>query len=294
MKTFFSRHGSHLDIDDDTYQALWDNDLAGIHYPTDKSGWSEESDSEEIDPNQYDGSAKKSLNTMHKLAKEGGYICAVYEPFDQIKVAKVSPNSKISIFEGRWGKKNNVQGRTAKLKVIKLKQVQTLNPTEALVLRTAQPRQGTFSEWRIIGNKVKQLVEKEFSDPIVSDLTPTLQEVFCSEFLRLNWSNCKIEVPQINSLLMPVGRTMKDVDIVGLTSNSKVVVGQVTYNRLSGCNHKIKVLEKFNDAYRVLFCRNDNKIDRVKDIQVVCINKAFELFKKTDLGKAWLKQTLAT
>ena len=117
MKTFFSRHGSNLDIDEKTYRALWDNNLAGIHFPTDKSGWSEEFDSEEIDPNQYEGSAKKALNAMHKLANNGGYICAVYEPFDQIKVAKVSPNSKISIFEGRWGNKNNCEGRIAKLKV---------------------------------------------------------------------------------------------------------------------------------------------------------------------------------
>ena len=113
-------------------------------------------------------------------------------------------NTQIKLLEGTWGDKNNLQGRKAILKTLPLKKVQRIHPLEYLVISSGRPRQGTISTWRSVGEKIESLVENKPLEPKLQNLSPTQQEVLCSEFLRSGLD--KKLLPKIESFLLPVGR----------------------------------------------------------------------------------------
>lgn len=283
MKTFFSRHSSTLDIDEATYNYLWDNEYMAIHYPN--SNEKSIDDCTSINPNDYSGSAKKSLNALHKISKDGGYIFAVYENKDYYKIGYVEPETKIELIKGKWGRKNGLNGRIAILKGVKFKTSIIINPIDALSLTCAQPRQGTLCTWNKIGKRVENIYNGTKTKKTIDDLTPDLQEVLCSEFLR---SNIDSDLPKLESLLTPVGRTMKDVDIIGLTSESKRVLIQVTHDNEP--QWKIDRLQKYKsekDCILILFCKTD-KIKTINNVLIYDIEIAFKKFTSSENGKKWI------
>lgn len=290
MKTFFCRHSSKLDVDRDTLEFLWNNDYMAIHYPTTIDGWNEEADSESLNPMDYTTFAKRAINALHKIAKKGGYVFAVYGHKSDYKIGFIEPNTKIEIVEGTWGNKGKVQGRVAKLKALKFKSSKIIKRGDALSLTCAQPQQGTLCEWHKVKNRVENYYNgTEIAKKTVDDLTPDLLEVLCSEFLRTNLDE---QLPRIQSLLTPVGRTMKDVDIIGITNNHKRILAQVTNLHLP--QGKINKLLKYSgddDSELILFCKT-SKIQIQDNILIYDIREAFEKFIKTEIGSSWLKHVI--
>lgn len=289
MQTFFCRHSSKLDIDNHTFNRLWENDIMAIHYPEAKHGWDQENDCESINPNDYTGSAKKALNALHKISKNGGYVFSVYENQDNYKIGYVEPGTEIEIIKGKWGNKNGLDGRVAILKTLKFKRSIELNPIDAISLTCAQPRQGTLCVWSAAGNRVQSIMEGNERQKVLSDLTPDLQEVLCSEFLR---SGIDATLPKLSSLLTPVGRTMKDVDIIGLTNSGKRVLVQVTY--LVEPTWKIEKLEKYKSQKNtdlILFCKTEEPRNQ-NGIIIYSIDEAFKKFTSSETGKSWIEQII--
>ncbi|PKV76265.1 hypothetical protein [Pontibacter ramchanderi] len=284
MQTFFCRHSSSLDIDVDTFNFLWDNDYMAIHYPHTKSS-NGYKDTESLNPNDYDTSGKKALNALINISKNGGYIFCVYENKRNYKIGFVAPNTKIELIKGKWGNKNGVGNRVAVLKGLKFKSSLTLNSSEAISLTCAQPRQGTLCIWRSTGARVKNIFHGKISSKILGDLTPDLQEVMCSEFLRVHSDD---RLPRLVSLLTPVGRTMKDVDIVGISATGTKIFAQVTYSKEP--QFKINKLLKYRNENNVLilFSKTDNPRDE-KNIIIYSIEKVFNEFILTEVGRNWIE-----
>lgn len=285
MKTYFCRHSSQLDIDKETYDFLWDNDLIAVHYPSSKHGWKEEGDCESTDPADYEGAAKKAMNALHKLSKHGGYVFSVYENQDDYKIGIIEPGTDIVIIRGKWGNKNGFSDRVALLKGLQFSRSIELSPTDALSLTCAQPRQGTICVWSKVGKRVQNIVNGINENKKLSDLTTDLQEVLCSEFLR---SGIDSNLPKISSLLTPVGRTMKDVDIIGLAENNKRVLVQVTYSFEPQI--KINRLKKYFDGTKtelILFCKTKNP-RMVDGVLLYSIDEVFKKYTNSELGGKWI------
>lgn len=124
LKTYFIRHGSALDVDPDTLDALWAEDRIAIHYPHDEIGTT--GDSRSLKPSDYKGPAKSALQRLLDLARDGGYVFATYRGKAGGKVGYVNPGSSVELFHGSWGDKNKLQGREATLKAVRLSQARTL------------------------------------------------------------------------------------------------------------------------------------------------------------------------
>ncbi len=77
LKTYFARHSTKLNIDDETYKDLWKNNLIAIHYSAGKEDYAC-SDLESLNPADYSGRAKGVVERFVLLGKDGGYVCAVY------------------------------------------------------------------------------------------------------------------------------------------------------------------------------------------------------------------------
>jgi hypothetical protein len=287
-KTYFIRHSSALDIDGNTLTLLWNNDFVGIHYPYDKTKRANGADSQSLDPNDYEKFAKSTLARLKKIGKEGGYVFASYRNIKGGKIGFIEPCTEVEVFHGKWGKGKYV-GENAKLKVLKMKNVRNLDAFEGLSLTSVQPRQGTLCHWSKVGSRVQNLVEGVISNDVGS-LTTHLQEVMCMEFMRTNRA-VELELPQILYTLMPVGRTMKDLDILAIDKNSKPISVQVTYYEQNSIHaqKKLEVLDKYKDgdSHTVFFCRCEKK--EVKNGHIVFpLEQVFNEFcLNSDLGKRW-------
>ena len=221
------------------------------------------------------------------FAKAVGIFFSVYWNKAGGKIGFVNPGSKIELLKGVWRDNSKYAGRDAILKAVKLDRVRNLSASECISLTSVQPRLGTIVQWHKVGERVKFLLEGVM-EPTVGSLTPDLQEVMCMEFLRSDKTK-KYSLPKLEYTLAPVGRTMKDVDIVGATSEGKLIYAQVTFSRLESAGWKLAKLDAYSaeNQYTILFCRCDSpSID--KSHIIFPIELVFEEFcLKSENGINW-------
>ncbi|SHE75522.1 hypothetical protein SAMN02745148_01054 [Modicisalibacter ilicicola DSM 19980] len=290
MKTYFIRHSSELDIDRVTLETMWKNQFAGIHYPHDKAGNFGEGDSISTDPRDYKGRGKSSLDILWTIARDGGYVCTTYRGIPGAKLGIVRPGSEVQLLRGTWGSKNGLKGREAVLKVLQLENVINLSAIASLPLTTVQPRQGTICQWRKVKKRVQAVLEGEPSKD-VSNLTPDLQEVMCMEFMRTS-AAAAAGLPKLQSTLAPIGRTMPDVDIYGISTTGQPIVAQVTYHTLDAATGagKLSKLDAYakDGASTILFCLCKEPTEAGGHL-VFPLTKVFQEFCIDSVeGKAWL------
>jgi hypothetical protein len=107
------------------------------------------------------------------------------------------------------------------------------------------------------------------------------QEIMCAEFLRLPIVK-RFRMPQLVCLLRDVGRTMKDLDLVGVAKDGRRIFGQVTYYRDDSKEfyEKRTKLQKFKGhkgAHLILFC--DSERSRTGDgMTVLSIREVYPIF----------------
>ncbi len=286
MNTYYARHS--MDIDANTLNAIWSDDRIGIHYPQLPDGSLGSSDSTSIDPKDYKGPAKGAVAALQRLARYGGFVCAEYLGKTDCILGFVEPASTIQLWEGRWRTKE----RQAILKTLKLSRTRRVAPSEWAVILVGRPRQGTLCRWPNAGRLIEYLVEGIAIKESVESLSPTQQEVLCSELLRSPLAH-SVGLPYIRSLLLPVGRTLKDIDILGISDTGRRVFVQVTYRSLTDASTKLAHLKRYasRDAELLLFCAVPTR-QIVDGVTVFPLEQAFSTFVGTDAGRAWLDATL--
>ncbi len=289
MDTYFIRHSSLLDISDATRQRLWDERLIAIHYPEDGNGeWVEAADNESLDPADYCGHAKQYMSALHRLATDGGYVCAQYFGQTELLIGTVPANTGLALLRGEWGSSQ----RIAALKTVHLTNAKTLHPRDHSVIAASRPRQGTISRWHAVGDAVAAIIEQRVQPLSWGLLSSARQEVGCSEFLRLPEAS-QLGLPRLQSLLLPVGRTLKDVDFVGISTDGKRVFAQVTSSLLHHAidNGKLDSLRQFVDpdkAHVVLFCSCDAPSVQA-GIHIVPVEEVFRALNSLEWGQHFLR-----
>jgi hypothetical protein len=200
----------------------------------------------------------------------------------------VERGSKIELLEGAWGTKWGLSGRKAILKTMRLLKVKTLNAAQAAVLLVARPQQGTLNRWPNAGDAVLNLIEGIVAEPTLSSLHPSQEEVLCSEYLRSDHAMLK-NLPKLQSLVALAGKTMKDVDIIGITPAGSRIFAQVTHKNIEGAGAKIEALKKFSlpGQYTILFCQCE-KPENVDGIVIFPIHEVFSELKQNTWGRRWL------
>ncbi len=248
MESYFIRHAGKekLNVVDEAIDYLWEHNKIAIHYP----GKGEE-DKESINPDDYeDKVAKRAMHVFNELNNNGGYIWAEYRNRREVKVGKIVPHS-FAIYKTRWASKE----RVAKLKTLQIdkKSVKIIPPHQAISLRAVRPRGGTLSRWPSAKNRLKCLVEGLSPEEHWDSLFPSEQETVCSEYLREpDVTGC----PILERLLLPVGRTLQDVDIYGYATDKKRIFAQVTYFKKEEAKTKIQKLKDHDgsNSHLIFFC----------------------------------------
>jgi hypothetical protein len=280
-------------IDENTINRLLNENRIAIHYPERPDGITGDSDSKSLNPNDYHRAAKGAIRALVELARDGGYVCAEYHGYTKVKIGKVSPETIIDLFEGQWAPENENAPRDAILKSIRLSEVKEIHPEDYATIWVGRPRQGTLQRWSNAGTVIEQLVEHGGLPISPKSLSPTQQEVLCSEFLRTEIA-ASMGLPLVNSLLLPVGRTMKDIDILGITSKGNRVFAQVTFSSFEAAGPKFQKLKKYNcdsGNHCIFFC-STSKMEIVNGIILFPLHQVFELFRNIPTGEIWIKKTL--
>ena len=289
MDTYFIRHSKNLDVSEATRQRLWDERLIAVHYPHYGDGsWSEEADNESLDPADYGSPAKKNVSALQRLASGGGYVCAQYFGRAELLIGTVPPNTTLKLLRGEWGSRH----RVAALKTVQLTDAKTLHPRDHSVIAASRPRQGTISRWHAVGDAVASIIEKRVQPLSWGLLSSLRQEVGCSEFLRTTEAS-RFGLPRLQSLLLPVGRTLKDVDFVGIATDGKRVFAQVTSSLLHHAieNGKLERLRQFVDpdkAHVLLFCSCD-ALSVQNGIHIVPVEEVFRTLNSLEWGQHFLR-----
>jgi hypothetical protein len=277
MRSYFARHTDKLLIRDEDLKKIWDDDRIAIHYP-DKNSGREKEDSRSLDPAHYKGKQgrdRTAIARLVELARDGGYVWA--ESFvseDRIaKIGYVEPG-KIKLCDAQWdlrgqsGIADRWDGHPAVLKTVKLSRVQCVPRHEKVGLRAGRTRQGTISYWNV-GERLADAVENRPSAQVWPNLSTAQQEAACAEFLRESHDGHP-ELPKLQRSLLPVGRTLQDIDLYGLADDGREIFGQVTFHSRdsSAAKKKLAVLVPYGEsnAHLLFFCpgRGPNEQERVR------------------------------
>jgi hypothetical protein len=287
MKTYYARH-TKIALSDETLKSLRESNRIAVHYPKARNHpLSEWPDSESVNPNDYEGSAKRTLRALVRLASEGGYVVASYRDTDKLVVGKVPAGSRIAIEKDKWSADSKeYPGRDAVIKTLAYEMVCMLSPERQLQARAFAPRQSTLTVWHKIGDRIEKLIDGENRLPDLSDLSTDLQEVLCSEFLR---EPSFKGVPRLSTLLMPIGRTMPDVDICGVAEDGKLLYAQVKFDSKDQDQRVRDLSERYGhaDCHLILFSGiTHSKLDgRVLQLPLA---DAYKHFCSTKRGSEWL------
>lgn len=285
--TYFVRHASKLDISDETYRALLDQHLIAIHFPHEKANPVPKKDSVSTDPADYEGTARQNLKRMHMLAKNGGYVCAYYQFGRRCILGKVKKGSKISLTEGQW---KSQPERIAQLKTLELEMHRELTLEQQIAILAGRPRQGTLVRWKAVGSQIQRLVDRLPAEKIATNLSVSQQEVMVAEFLRQNVHD---DLPGMQSLLMPVGRTLKDVDIFGLSKSGQKLLVQVTNSHWDSADikHKVRRLSYYGaTGNQLIIVGPGSKSPEYKqDHQMIFVGMQYlmDRFLETEVGQVW-------
>jgi len=295
MDTYYIRHTEHLNIDDATREKLWSERRIAIHFPQYKYGEDPKGkipggkpDNSSLDVDDYPSRARRAVRALVELAKTGGYVCAEYYGQQKSMLGFIDPDSQIELLRGKWGSPKH-EGRQAILKTLRLKKVKLVNSSDFAVVFVGRPRQGTIMRWKRVGNVVENAVEGRQSKIELGHLFPDQQEIMCSEFLRSDSAE-KIGLTKLAHLLLPVGRTMRGIDICGITVSGHLLFAQVTYKDIESCQKKIDDLFAYRDSQGsvlMLFC-NCKEPKLMQGIQVIPLQLVYDTFVATPTGKLWV------
>jgi len=282
LKSYFIRHTEKILVRKDTIEELFAQNKIAIHFPG-----SGREDSKSIEPEDYKKRGDiRAIKCFKELSKNGGYIWAEYYTCpDVVKIGIVKPNTHVEYIETTWSKDfenpERKKGDRATLKTLQMEDIRTLKKGDVMELVAARPRMCTITEWKKIKNRLKYYVEGIPIPENWDSLIPGEQEAVCAEYLRNpNIENC----PKLDFLLLPVGRTLQDVDIYGCASDGKKIFGQVTYENKDSkkCKQKLDKLREFcgKENHLILFC-DCEKIER-GDVLIIPVKKVvFEWLKRT-------------
>lgn len=295
METFFACHTRQLDVDEHWIKRLWKERRIAVHYPELKDGSRHPvRDNDSTDPSDHPpGAARRVMNALNALAKDGGYVCAQYRGFEPCLLGKVLPGTDIEHLTAAWRRSSYDPPRPAALKTLTLEQTVELSPAKHALLLVGRPPHTTLSRWHKAGDTVRLLVEGEELPIGLDRLTPKQQEILCSEFLRLTAVEM-MGLPRLTHLLLPPGGSFKDLDILGVATDGRLLCAQVTHSGLAAAAWKVKRLAHYADesgAHVLLFCRTPG-ITKVGSVLVCPIDDAFEVFRASEGGEAWLTRAL--
>jgi hypothetical protein len=304
MDTYFIRHTWDLAVDEKTRTQMWKARRVFIHYPFpfpwDAKRWNRQRrDTKSLNPDDYEWEgARRALRAMRRLAESGGYVCAHYIERASWLMGFVPPGSRVQLIRGKWSPERRPKAHNgiAIIKTLCLQKPRLVSPDACTMLLSAHPHQGTIMRWPSVGDLVESMVLRRKRRVTYDRLGASDQETMCAEFLRQREAR-EVGLPRLTCLLRDVGRTMKDLDILGIATDGKRILAQVTHLpwESAKARGKFDALKKFQSNkgnHLLLFCDCGAR-SRTEGVVIFPVREVYARFVKTPIGKLWRKHVSA-
>ncbi len=255
MEAVFIRHNFGKDAGFEVLRKLWDENLIAVHFE----------DNESVDPQKYRTKAGQvALTRLKKCCDEGAIVGADFR--------RIEPSS---ILIGEIKRGEGIRPQEIGGHIYKTVQLHNTKKIHSPLLLTIQPRLTTITGWPSAEKYLKKMLAGEEIPLELEFLHPSQLEVICYEYLVKN----KI----LSALLMPIGRTLRDVDIWGVDSTGKTVLAQVTFKGDGRkIEEKMKRLRNQEDSKgSILFFFGPQSQEEFKDenITYISIQRVFDELK---------------
>jgi hypothetical protein len=239
---------------------LWSKRLIAIHFDNIDS----------IDPEKYkEAEGKASLKRLLSYCRDGAMVGATYRTAypEKLLVGEIAPGSQIEILNYQTDTGNHY------LKTAQLLKVQEISYSDHPLLSAIQPRHKTITNWKSAQKYLMALQNKEPLEPSVNSLAPSQLEVICYEYLRAN--------QLLAALVLPIGRSLPDIDIYGIDKDGNKILSQVTHGK--NIVRKLMRLKRFQDLNTklVFFGPIDSRIDD-EHVHYIPIELVFTSFWNSD------------
>ena len=220
-KAVFIRH--KMSSTTEILEKLWNKRVIAIHYENIRS----------TNPDDYeDPAAKHALNRLHTYCNQGAVVGAIYRQIRpaQILVGIIKKGSEIKIFD-EYGDKYIY-------KTVQLQDTKEVSLLDYPLLGAIQPRLTAIARWRGVSDLLWRIASNQRIPENVKYLAPGQLEVVCQEYLRMKGI--------LKFLLLPIGRNLQDIDIVGIGNDGGRVIAQVTQSKKQAkVDKKLRILENY-------------------------------------------------
>jgi len=171
-------------------------------------------------------------------------------------------------------------------KVVPLINVREVKYADFPVLMAIQPRQGTLVGWPSAECELKNALYDKPLGKNASSLSPDQLEVICYEFLRSR--------DLISRLLMPIGRGLVDVDILGIDHHKRTIFAQVTQSR--NCNENNQKMENLlahkTDGSELYYFGKSEFVKESDNVTLFDIDEVFEACLQDDDSREMIYRML--
>lgn len=205
-RVYFIRH---IWSEGNASEFLKSEGLFGIHYSNEPRS---------IKSEDYSGDAKRILKALEQMDSED-LICSSFND-EFLEVGPLDKEFRIQLRDCQFH-----DGKIWVLKVARHTQEKRkkLYFSEYPMLLAAMPRQGTFGEWHLMREQILSIYHNGRVTFEYTALAPAQIEALCASYL---FSSGKLVCQSL-----PSGRTLKDIDIVGLDPDGKRILAQVTFSK---------------------------------------------------------------
>ena len=248
MDAIFIRH--NMSCTNGILEYLWSKRLIAIHFENNPS----------TIPEDYNSAGEKALKRLLKYCKSGAIVGADFKSIrpTSMLVGEIKPGSKIEAKKlGDYV-----------YKTVELKNAKEVFYEKYSLLAAIQPRQTTITGWPSAQKYLEAILENKKIPLELISLHPNQLEVICYEYLRMK----KI----LDKLLLPIGRTLKDIDIFGINGQGIKVFAQVTHSTDSKeISEKIKKLKQYESKGTILIFFGPKSQKRDEDVRYISIEEVF-------------------
>lgn len=235
----------------------------GIHYVSKES----------VNPEDYTGDAKRILRDLHDMDSDDLICSSFNEEF--LEVGSIDKDFGIQLADYTFP-----NGKIWWLKVARHKPEsrKELYFSDFPMLLAAMPRQGTFGEWHLMREQILSIYHDGRVKYNYTALAPAQIEALCASYL--------FHSRRLACQSLPSGRTLRDIDIVGLDQRGERILAQVTFS-----TDKAKVRKKSEALGRyskfsphLLFFAPNEMRDQISNQEFISLETVWDYWAKESGG----------
>jgi hypothetical protein len=242
VDSFFVRFTEGMPVDDDSLDALWEENKIAVYVRADNASPGSVSHRWQ----DYVGADQRSVAGVAELSRSGGYVWFESRTREGAKAGVVRPDTAVQV------ERAERSGARAVLRILRLHDVRKVPPTEAPGLRAARPLQAIW-RWPRHDTRLVALVKGEALRREWDVMSTEMRNTLCAEYLRLHESP---GYPRLHLLLSSVIAVPRHVDFRGMEEDGKEILAQIAFSEREDpyTQGKVRRLREYAGSGSELVC----------------------------------------